>query len=108
MELLNQILKSAPEIALFAALFLGCALGRVKVKGFSLGGVAGSLIVALVIGQLDVNLPDALKAVCFALFIYSVGFKSVPDFFGGLNRSSFKLVISSVIRCVTALIALQP
>src|SRR6185436_10888660 len=71
-----------------------------------LGGVAGSLIVALVIGQLDVNLPDALKAVCFALFIYSVGFKSGPEFFGGLNRSSFKLVLSSVIQCVTALVAL--
>ena len=77
-----------------------------KVKGFSLGGVAGSLIVALVIGQLDVTLPDSLKAVCFALFIYSVGFKSGPEFFGGLNRSSFKLVLSSVVQCVTALVAL--
>ena len=106
MELLNHILKSDPEIALFAALFLGHALGRVKVKGFSLGGVAGSLIVALVIGQLDVTLPDSLKAVCFALFIYSVGFKSGPEFFGGLNRSSFKLVLSSVVQCVTALIVI--
>jgi putative transport protein len=106
MDTLHQILKSAPEIALFASLFLGCALGRVKIKGFSLGGVAGSLIVALVIGQMDVALPDALKAVCFALFIYSVGFKSGPEFFGGLNRSSFKLVISSVVHCVAALVAL--
>src|SRR5882672_9208592 len=106
MEPLKHILKSAPEIALFAALFLGCALGRVKIKGFSLGGVAGSLIVALAIGQLDVTLPDSLKAVCFALFIYSVGFKSGPEFFGGLNRSSLKLVISSVVQCVTALIVM--
>ena len=59
MELLNHILKAAPELALFAALFLGCALGPVKFKGFSLGGVAGSLIVALVIGQWVVTLPDA-------------------------------------------------
>ena len=106
MDTLKLILKAAPEIALFAALFLGCALGKVKIKGFSLGGVAGSLIVALVIGQLDVTLPDALKAVCFALFIYAVGFKSGPEFFGGLNRSSFKLVLSSVVQCVAALVAL--
>src|SRR6185437_14070194 len=106
MESLKHILNSAPEIALFAALFLGCALGKVKIKGFSLGGVAGSLIVALIIGQLDVTLPDALKAVCFALFIYAVGFKSGPEFFGGLNRSSFKLVLSSVVQCVAALIAI--
>jgi putative transport protein len=106
MELLRQILKSAPEVALFAALFLGHLLGRVRIKGFNLGGVAGSLIVALVIGQLDIALPDALKAVCFALFIYSVGFRSGPEFFGGLNRSSFKLVISSVVHCLAALVAL--
>jgi putative transport protein len=106
MESLKNVLNSAPEIALFASLFLGCVLGRIKIKGFSLGGVAGSLIVALVIGQLDVTLPDALKAVCFALFIYSVGFKSGPEFFGGLNRSSFKLVLSSVVQCVSALVAL--
>src|SRR6185503_1120874 len=105
--MLNPILKAAPEAALFAALALGHALGRVKLGSFSLGGVAGSLIVALVIGQLTgVVMPDALKAVCFALFIYAVGFKSGPEFFGGLNRSSVKLVISSVVQCLMALITL--
>jgi aspartate-alanine antiporter len=104
MEILSPILKAAPEIALFAALALGQALGRVKLGGFSLGGVAGSLIMALLLGQLDVALPDALKAVCFALFIYAVGFKSGPEFFGGLNRSSLKLVLSSVVQCVVALL----
>ena len=67
MDWMTRILKSNPEIALFTALFAGHALGRVKVKGFSLGGVAGSLILALLIGQLGVELPDSLKAVCFAL-----------------------------------------
>ena len=104
MGLIHHILDAAPEIALFAALFFGYLLGRVKIKGFSLGGVAGSLIVALIIGQLGVSLPDTLKAVCFALFIYAIGFRSGPEFFGGLNRSSIKLVVSSVIQCVTALI----
>jgi aspartate-alanine antiporter len=102
----SYILKAAPEAALFAALALGHALGRLKVGGFSLGGVAGSLLVALVIGQLTgVVLPDTLKALCFALFIYSVGFKSGPEFFGGLNRGSLKLVLSSVAQCLAALIA---
>lgn len=105
MDWTSTILKAAPEIALFAALALGHALGRLKLGSFSLGGVAGSLIVALVIGQVTgVVMPDALKAVCFALFIYAVGFKSGPEFFGGLNRSSLKLVASSVVQCVAALI----
>src|SRR6185369_4602628 len=106
MDWTHYVLKAAPEIALFAALALGQALGRVKLGRFSLGGVAGSLIVALVLGQFGVTLPDALKAVCFALFIYSVGFKSGPEFFGGLNRSSLKLVMSSVVQCVVALIGI--
>jgi len=104
MDLINQILKSNPEIALFVSLFLGYLVGKIRIKGFSLGGVAGSLIVALIIGQLGVDLPESLKAVCFALFIYSVGFKSGPEFFGGLNRSSFKLVASATVQSVTALV----
>lgn len=104
MDFVQHILKTAPEIALFVALFFGYLLGRIKIRGFSLGGVAGSLIVALVIGQWGISLPDALRAVCFALFIYSIGFSSGPEFFGGLNRSSIKLVASSVVQCVTALI----
>src|SRR5262249_19253667 len=69
-----------------------------------LGGVAGSLLVALIIGQIGIDLPEALKAVCFALFIYSVGFQSGPEFFGRLDRSSLKLIFSSVFQCVIALI----
>src|SRR5580704_7149362 len=101
MDLIHHILKAAPETALFVSLFLGYVIGHIKIRGFSLGGVAGSLIVALIIGQLGVSLPDALKAVCFALFIYSIGFSSGPEFFGGLNRSSIKLVVSAIVQCVT-------
>lgn len=104
MEWVSHILKAAPEFALFVALFFGHVLGRIKFKQFSLGGVAGSLLVALVIGQIGIDLPEALKAVCFALFIYSVGFQSGPEFFGRLDRSSIKLVGSSVFQCVVALI----
>ena len=102
----SHIFKAAPEAALFIALALGHALGRVRLRSISLGGVAGSLLVALALGKVTgVELPDTLKAVFFALFIYSVGFKSGPDFFGGLNASSLKLVFSAVVQCVTALLA---
>jgi len=99
----SQIFKAAPEAALFIALAFGHALGRLKFRGFSLGGVAGCLVVALIVGQITgIVLPEAVKGVCFALFIYAVGFKSGPEFFGGLNRSSLKLVASSVVQCATA------
>jgi putative transport protein len=105
MHWVTYVLKAAPEFALFVALFFGHLIGRIKFKQFSLGGVAGSLLVALVIGQIGIELPDALKAVCFALFIYAVGFQSGPEFFGRLDRSSLKLIISSVVQCIVALIA---
>ena len=57
----------------------------------------------LIIGQIDIEIPSVLKAVFFALFIYSVGFKSGPEFFGSLNRGTIKLVLLSVILCVTGL-----
>lgn len=47
MDAVNYILKATPEIALFLALALGCALGQARFRGFNLGGVAGPLIVAL-------------------------------------------------------------
>lgn len=105
-DTLHRLFTSAPEIALFAALALGHAVGRVRLGGFSLGGVAGSLLVALLIGQVGVQLPDLLKTVCFALFIYAVGFKSGPEFFGGLNRASLKLVVASVVQCLVALVVI--
>jgi putative transport protein len=69
MDALNLILTAAPEVALFAALALGCALGRVKLGSFSLGGVAGSLIplvVALYFGRFVLKLHPVvlLGALC--------------------------------------------
>jgi aspartate-alanine antiporter len=37
------------------------------------------------------------------MFIYAVGFKSGPEFFGSLNRGTLKLVLLSVVLCATAL-----
>jgi aspartate-alanine antiporter len=40
------------------------------------------------------------------MFIYAVGFKSGPEFFGSLNRGTLKLVLLSVVLCATALVAI--
>lgn len=47
----KNTLQSTPEIALFVCLALGFALGAVRVWKISLGGVAGTLIVAIVVGS---------------------------------------------------------
>lgn len=96
-------LRSNPEIAVFLSIALGVLIGRVQLGSFHLGSVAGALLMGLVIGQIGLEVPHELKSVFFVLFIYAVGFKSGPEFFGGLNRGTLKLVLFSVVLCATAL-----
>ena len=54
-----------------------------------LGGVAGSLLMGVLIGQLDIKLDTSIKNVFFAHFIYAVGYQGGPQFFCSINRRSF-------------------
>ncbi len=102
-ELALGALRAHPEIAVFLAIALGVLLGRVHIGTFHLGSVAGALLMGLLIGQVGLDIPHELKSVFFALFIYAVGFKSGPEFFGSLNRGTLKLVFLSVVLCSIAL-----
>ncbi|MFP3995485.1 aspartate-alanine antiporter [Pseudomonas capeferrum] len=102
-EFVLHALRANPEIAVFLAIASGVLIGRIRVGSFHLGSVAGALLMGLVIGQIGLEVPHELKSVFFALFIYAVGFKSGPEFFGSLNRGTLKLVLLSVVLCGTAL-----
>ncbi len=71
---------------LFATVGLGYAVGRLKIGPIGLGGVCGTLIVALLIGQTGCQLHGELKEVAFALFIFAMGYSGGPQFFANLNR----------------------
>ncbi len=102
-EFVLHALRTNPEIAVFLAIASGVLIGRIRLGSFHLGSVAGALLMGLVIGQIGLEVPHELKSVFFALFIYAVGFKSGPEFFGSLNRGTLKLVLLSVVLCGTAL-----
>jgi putative transport protein len=86
---------------LFIVAFLGYALGRISIKGVSLG-TAGVFIVALLFGcfffeplqnQLKLGeasyIDNALKIIenfGLMLFVASVGFIAGPNFFAGLKK----------------------
>lgn len=103
-EFVLAALRANPEVAVFLAIAFGVLIGRVNIAGFHLGSVAGALLMGLLIGQIGLEVPHALKSVFFALFIYAVGFKSGPEFFGSLNRGTLKLVVLSLVLCGTALL----
>lgn len=102
-DFLLGALRSNPELAVFLAISLGVLIGRIRLGSFHLGSVAGALLMGLIIGQIGLEVPHELKSVFFVLFIYAVGFKSGPEFFGSLNRGTLKLVLFSVVLCATAL-----
>ncbi|MFC4519283.1 aspartate-alanine antiporter [Cupriavidus pinatubonensis] len=86
MELLSDLLASQPEIALFLALAVGHAIGAIRFGPFQLGGICGTLIAALVIGQSGARLDNDVKNVAFAVFIFALGFTGGPQFFANVGR----------------------
>src|SRR5579863_10457563 len=86
---LKGLLSDRPELAIFAALVVGYAVGAIKVGPFQLGGVAGTLLAALVIGQIGVVIDPSLQRFMFTLFIYALGFSVAPQFFASVDRTTW-------------------
>lgn len=85
--MLRSLFAAQPLVALFATVALGYLVGETRVGAFTLGGIAGTLLVGVLVGQVGVIELDAgIKASFFALFIYTVGFQGGPQFCPALNR----------------------
>jgi len=97
-----ELLKSQPEIALFVSLALGYLIGSIRFGPISLGGVCGTLIVALVLGQTGARIAPDLKNIAFALFIFALGFTGGPQFFANVGRG-WRYGILSVIEIVSVM-----
>jgi len=96
-------LRSNPELALFLAVGLGYWIGARKIAGFSLGGVTGSLIAALLIGQAHVEVPGQVKSVLFMLFLFGTGYSVGPQFFRSLKGDGLRALVFTLVHCVAAL-----
>ncbi|WP_244807737.1 MULTISPECIES: aspartate-alanine antiporter [Caballeronia] len=80
------LLAAHPEIALFSSLAIGYLVGSVKLGPIQLGGVCGTLVVALILGQSGARISPDLKNIAFALFIFALGFTGGPQFFANIGR----------------------
>ena len=107
MEHIADICRNYPQILVFLALAIGYFVGRIKVRGFSIGPTLGVLIAALVLGQINVEIPSLLNAVAFALFIFCIGYKVGPQFFRSLEKEGLKYIsIAIVIAAVGLAVAI--
>ena len=104
MDYFIKALQQNPELAIFLALAVGFAIGRVKIGGFSLGTVVGTLFAGVLIGQLDIKVPALVKTVFFDLFLFTTGYKVGPQFFRGLKRDALSQMALTLVLCVTCLI----
>ncbi len=102
MDPIWDYLRRTPEAALFLCLASGYALGRLRVREIQLGGICGTLIVALLVGQIGVQVDAGVKNVAFALFIFALGFSAGPQFFSNLNANSLRVGVLSIIEVIVA------
>lgn len=100
MELLHTFFQKIPMAALFLSVAIGYWIGQIKIGNFSLGGMAGTLLVAIVIGQVGVPVDPVVKDMMFALFIYATGYVSGPQFFTSLNRKTFSQLHLALISAI--------
>jgi putative transport protein len=103
MEYFVKALQQNPELAIFLALAVGFAIGRVKIGSFTLGTVVGTLLAGVLIGQLDIKVPGLVKTVFFALFLFTTGYKVGPQFFRGLKRDALPQMALTLVLCTTCL-----
>jgi putative transport protein len=85
-----EFLRGQPVIVLFLLLGCGYLLGRIKVAGFACGPIAGTLLISLVLGSYGFRISAGVQAVGFSLFIFSVGYKAGPRFFGVLKAQGLQ------------------
>ena len=67
MDLLHRLLTAEPLLALFITISLGYLVGKLRAGNFVLGGIAGTLLVGVVIGQSGVEINSGIKSIFFAV-----------------------------------------
>jgi aspartate-alanine antiporter len=104
MDTIRSVASTAPEIFLLLAIALGTFLGRLKVAGFSIGATACTLVVAVILGQFgNFVIPPLFKAIFFSLFVFTIGYKSGPEFFASLSIRTLSQVVVAMVVAFTGL-----
>jgi putative transport protein len=87
------------------AIAIGTVLGRLKFFGFAVGTTACTLIVAVILGQLGTfTIPAFFKTVLFSLFVFTIGYRSGPEFFASLSIRTLAQVAMALVLGLTGLI----
>ena len=102
---LYATLRAYPELLIFVALAAGFWLGPKQIGGFSLGNVTATLLVAIIIGQMGIEITGPIQSAFLLLFLFAVGYSVGPQFFAGLSKEGPRQIVFTVIVCLLCLLS---
>lgn len=88
---------TCPRIDAFFAVGIGFYIGKIKFGPIQLGGVCGTLLAALALGQLNIEISPAVKNIFLIIFIFALGYAGGPQFFANMNAKGLRLGVLSFI-----------
>src|ERR1700752_2594230 len=98
MSWIGHVAATAPEIFIFRAVAMGRVLGGFRSRGFALGVPACILVVAVILGQFGtIVIPSLLKSILFGLFVFTIGYRSGPEFFASLSLQTLSQVALALV-----------
>ena len=97
LDYLAGLLRVNQALLFFVVLGFGYLLGKIKIKGFEFGPVAGVLFVGQVFGHYGYgeNLP--VQSIGFMMFIFSVGLQAGPRFFSVLMQDGLRYFVLALV-----------
>ncbi len=97
-------MRGHAEVAFFLTLGIGYVLGKLRLGGFSLGPVTGTLRAGVLVGQLGVKVSPEVKQCFFVLFLFAIGYRCGPQFFQGLRRDGLSQAAVAAVVATTGLV----
>ena len=78
--------------------------GPIENRRMRHGSVTGVLLTGLVIGQADIPISPAIKAIFFLFFLFAVGYGVGPQFFHGLKKEGIKHALFAALVSLACLV----
>jgi putative transport protein len=103
MDFIVATLQRYPELAIFLSLAIGYWIGVIKLGSFSLGTVTGTLLAAILIGQLGITVSPNVKSIFFIMFLFAVGYGVGPQFVRGIASDGLPQALFAVVISVLCL-----
>jgi putative transport protein len=111
LKVMIQLLIDNPLLLLFVVAAVGYLLGKISIRGSSLG-VAAVLFVGLAVGSLhpELRLPELVYQLGLVIFVYTIGISSGRQFFAsfrqkGLRDNLFVILMLLLAALVTVVAA---